>query len=316
MSWLQSTLTKKQLPVVALFLLVITPPPLHADNGKKTVRVLTIGNSFAENSLTNLSDLAEAAGHELIVGRANLGGCTLERHWKHVEAFEQDEESAEGSPYGQGKWSLDDLLKKEDWDFITVQQVSFKSHDLDTYRPYAGKLFRYIKERAPEAKILAHQIWAYRVDDPRFVPRNEGKEPHTQEEMFRQVREAYYTLVAELGLDGIIPSGDAMFAADSDPDRGYRPDEEFDFAGATYPALPVQTHSLHTGWYWGKSEEGSRKLKLDGHHASNAGKYLLSCVWFETLFEESVVNNGFAPKTLDPEYAAFLRRTAHNAARK
>ena len=47
---------------------------------QKTVRLLTIGNSFAENALTYLPQIVDSAGHNLVVGRANLGGCTLERH--------------------------------------------------------------------------------------------------------------------------------------------------------------------------------------------------------------------------------------------
>lgn len=279
----------------------------------KTIRVLTVGNSFAENALTYLPQLARAAGHHLVVGKANLGGCTLERHWRHVAAFEKDPGDKEGSPYGGGKHSLDKLLKEESWDFVTIQQVSYRSHDLSTYEPYARDLHRYIKERAPGAKILAHQIWAYRVDDPRFVPKNEGKEPHTQEEMYRQVRKAYHALAADLKLDGIIPSGDAMFAADTDPTWGYKPDAEFDFKNAEPPARPKQNHSLHTGWYWGKEDDQTQTLRIDGHHASDAGKYLLGCVWFEVLFGESVVDNGFVPKRIDPKFARHLRRTAHDA---
>tara|TARA_R110002096_G_scaffold59069_4_gene148320 strand:+ start:3314 stop:4234 length:921 start_codon:yes stop_codon:yes gene_type:complete len=294
----------------------VLAPLLAAEPESKTVRVLTVGNSFAVNALTYLPDLAEAAGHELIAGRANLGGCTFERHWRHVAAFEKDPESKDGSPYGGGSLSLHDYLKRETWDFVTIQQVSFRSHDLSTYYPYARDLYNYIKDRAPDAKILAHQIWAYRVDDPRFVPKNKGKEPSTQEEMYRQVREAYHTLAAELELDGIIPSGDAMFMADTDPKWGYKPDADFDFEDAEAPARPNQDHSLHAGWYWKKGDDGTKKLRIDGHHASNAGKYLLGCVWFEVLFGESVVENSFVPKDFDPDYARFLRQTAHDAVAK
>ena len=284
-----------------------------ADEKKsKTVSVLTVGNSFAENALTYLPALAIDAGHRVVEGRANLGGCTMERHWKHVAAFQKDPESKDGSPYGKGTLSLDGMLKNRNWDFITMQQVSFKSHDLDTYYPYAKDLYHFIKERAPDSKIMAHQIWAYRVDDPRFVPKNAGKEPHTHQEMYEQVRKAYHSFAKEFDL-GIIPSGDAMYLADVDPEFGYKPDPEFDFENAKPPALPDQTHSLHTGWYWKKNDSGESALKIDGHHAGNAGKYLLGCVWFEVLFGESVVNNGFVPEGIEPDYAAFLRKKAHEA---
>ncbi|MAS96126.1 MAG: DUF4886 domain-containing protein [Verrucomicrobiales bacterium] len=283
-----------------------------ADSESKTIRVLTVGNSFADNALTYLKDLAEAAGHTLIAGKANLGGCTFERHWRHVAAYQEDPESEEGSPYGKGKYSLDDMLKKEPWDIITIQQVSYRSHDLSTYYPYARDLYNYIKARAPDAQIFAHQIWAYRVDDPRFVPKNEGKEPHTQKVMYEQVRKSYHTLIDELNLDGILPSGDAMYLADTNSEWGFVPDPDLDIASFEHPNTPTQEHSLHVGWRW-REKDGTRQLTIDGHHASEAGKYLIGCVWYETLFGVDVTNNTFVPKGIAPEYAKFLRATAHQA---
>ena len=278
----------------------------------KTVRLLTIGNSFAENALTYLPQIVESSGQHLVVSKANLGGCTLERHWKHVVIHENDPGAKEGAPYNAGKHSLDELLTKEPWDFITIQQVSYKSHDLSTYHPFIENLCEYIAERAPDARIMAHQIWAYRVDDPRFIPRNEGKEPHTQRVMYEQVRKAYHTIADSRNL-GIVPSGDAMYLADTDDTWGYRPDEEFDFEGAKFPSRPNQEHSLHAGWHWRKGTDGERTLKMDGHHASNAGKYLLGCVWFETFYQTSAVKVDFVPEGIDKDYAAFLKKTAHEA---
>jgi hypothetical protein len=168
----------------------------------------------------------------------------------------------------------------------------------------------YIREHAPNATILVHQIWAYRIDDPRFKPANEGREPHTHTVMYQQVRQAYHTLAGKLILN-VLPSGDAMYRADTDENWGYRIDSEFDFENATYPNLPNQTHSLHAGWYWRTQKDGTRELRMDGHHASSAGKYLLGCVWFETFFNENVVGNSYVPKGIDSKYAEFLQKTAH-----
>ncbi len=277
----------------------------------KTVRLLTVGNSFAGNALSYLDEITEAGGHRLIVGQANLGGCTLERHWKHVALHEADPSDRQGAPY-RGNRSLDDLLTTEDWDFITLQQVSFRSHDLESYYPYARDLYDYIRERSTGSRIMAHQTWAYRVDDPRFTAENEREEPHSHREMYEQVRAAYHQFAEDLDLE-ILPSGDAMFLADTDPEWGYRPDESFDFKSAEYPQLPKQLHSLHTGWSWKKNRDGKHVLNLDGHHANRSGQFLLGCVWFEVLFEESVLENNFVPEGMDADYAAFLRRTAHRA---
>ncbi len=304
----------KRLFCLATTILLLLPP--NSEAGPKTVSVLTVGNSFAGNALTYLPDLAERAGHSLVVGRANLGGCSLERHWKHAAAFEADPKSKAGSPYEGGKKSLSDLLKSQQWDFITIQQLSIKSHDLSTYQPFARKLIEYIRERAPGSEILVHQTWAYRVDDPRFSP-SDGKEgPKTQKEMYEQVRHAYHTLAEELDL-GIVPSGDAMYLADSDPKWGFRPDPNFDSKKIVYPDTPKQEHSLHSGWIWRKARKnGRRTLRMDGHHASAAGCFLIGATWFEVLFAESVVENPFVPEGIEMEYANFLKKTAHRAVKQ
>ena len=47
------------------------------------MKVLTIGNSFANNATVYIKDLVEASAKkgEFIIGKTNLGGCSLEKHW-------------------------------------------------------------------------------------------------------------------------------------------------------------------------------------------------------------------------------------------
>jgi hypothetical protein len=298
--------------IICVAILFVGTTAISLADEAKTVRLLTIGNSFADNALKFLPGIVGATENKLIYARANLGGCTLQRHWDHVEKYEADQQDKAGSPYGNGQASLQKRLQQEPWDVVTIQQVSWQSHDPTTFRPYAGKLHAYIRRHAPQSKILLHQIWAYRVDDPRFTPQNEGKEPHTQAVMYQQVRDAYHTIANELNV-GILPSGDAMYLADTNQQWGYRPDKEFNFNDAQPPALPDQTHSLHVGWRWKKQKQTTAKLHMDGHHANLAGEYLIGCVWYEVLFGQSVVDNRFVPKGLDAEYAQFLRTSAHEA---
>lgn len=280
---------------------------------EKTVKLLTVGNSFAENALKHLPRIVEAAGDKLIFAKANLGGHSLQQHWGYVEKFEADNQDPAGSPYVKKTMSLQQLLVKDQWDYVTIQQLSIKSHNPDTYHPYAENLYNYIHKYAPQAKILAQQIWAYRVDDPRFLPTNkEEGGPKSHQEMYQMVRDANHALAKQLNI-GLLPSGDAMYLADTDPKWGFKPDATFDKSTAVQPQLPDQSHSLHVGWAWRKQKDGSTKLSYDGHHANYTGEYLIGCVWYEVLFGKSVVDNSYVPENMDPEYAAFLRQTAHKA---
>lgn len=272
----------------------------------KTVRLLTIGNSFSANATRHLKDLAKAGGHTLIHNSLVIGGSSFQVH--------ADKTKAEGKArlYTNGK-DLVVNLTADRWDYVTIQQASIKSHDFSTYQPYAGFLRDLIVKHAPQAKLLIHQTWAYRVDDPRFaVKEPKPGEPRTQEEMYRGLTAAYNRLATDFGAK-IIPVGDAFFRADTDAKWGFKPDPKpFDAKSAKQPELPMQTHSLHVGWRWAKSKDGKKTaLGMDGHHANLAGEYLGACVWYEVLFGESPVGLAFIPKGLDAEFARFLQETAH-----
>jgi glycerophosphoryl diester phosphodiesterase len=279
--------------------------------GRKTVRLLTIGNSFSRNATHWLGDLVHAAGHELIHHDAWFGGASLAQHWDRAVRFEKDPNDKKAT-YGTGR-SLKQELLAEKWDFVTIQQYSLISHDPTTYWPCARRLRDYAAKHAPQAEVLVHQTWAYRCDDPRFTkPPTKPGEPTSQKAMYAGLTKAYEGIADELGLR-VIPVGDALFSADTNPTWGYVPDRKFDPSKVKYPSLPEQRHSLHVGWRWTKDRSGKPLLRMDGHHANLAGEYLGACVFFEMLFNESVVDVAWAPPQLDAVYARFLRETAHRA---
>jgi hypothetical protein len=259
-----------------------------------------------------LGDLASAAGNSLIHRSASVNGFGLQQHWEKVEAFERDPRTRDGR-YETGR-SLREELQAEPWDFVTIQQVSILSHDVSTYRPYAANLRDYIARWSPTAQVLLHQTWAYRSDDPQFLATSTPApgQPASEQEMYTELTEAYQTIATELGTR-VIPVGDAFFRADTDSNWGYKTDVRFDPATATYPRLPDQKHSLHTGWQWTSSSNGTWALTMDGHHASIPGRYLAACVFYDFLFADNVENNPLVAGGIAPEHAQFLRRVAHEA---
>jgi hypothetical protein len=306
-------------PWIVCLLLLLKPllvehAAVGAEPPAKTIRLLTVGNSFSRNATRYLEDLAQAGGHQLIHRPIIVGGASLQLHAEKAQQHEQDADDPTGL-YADGR-SLKQQLQAEPWDYVTIQQASIRSHNVDTYRPYAQQLFDMIRKHAPQAEVLMHQTWAYRCDDPRFaVESPEPGEPATQEAMYQGLSHAYRTTATELGVR-IIPVGDAFYRADTDPRWGYQPDKQFDFRTAQTPALPDQTHSLHVGWRWVKRSDGTSTLGMDGHHANQAGEYLGGCVFYELLTETSVVGNPFVPEGLDPDYARFLQQVAHETVAK
>ena len=278
----------------------------------KTVKLLTIGNSFSANATHNLGDLAKAGGYTLIHQPLVIGGASFQVHAEKAHKHEADPNNKAGL-YTSGR-GLKENLELQKWDYVTIQQASILSHDFATYQPSAGWLRDYAAKYAPQAKLLVHETWEYRKDDPRFTKSSDKPgEPRTQEEMYTGLLAAYDKIAAEFGAR-IIPTGDAFHLADTDPTWAYQIDTTFDPKAAKQPELPNQTHSLHVGWRWAKPKNGGKiALSMDGHHASMAGEYLGACVWYEVLFGESAVGNTFVPKGLESDYARYLQETAHRA---
>ncbi|HEV7298145.1 MAG TPA: DUF4886 domain-containing protein [Tepidisphaeraceae bacterium] len=279
----------------------------------RTIRLLTVGNSFAYNSTRYLRDLAKANGNTVILGWANSNGASLEKHWQYAEAFEADPTDPNGLLYTNGpnkpKSSLRQMLERDKWDYVTIQQASPLSDNEETYYPFAIQLHDYIKKHAPQAEVLIHQTWAYRFDHPRF---KDGKS--NPQKMHEAIRRNYHNLADRLDLR-IVPVGDAMYTAVTDPSRTYQPDSTFNFANPAYPLVPIEVHTLHAGWRWAKRLDGTYRFVLDGFHANVQGSYLGACVFYEFLFGQSPVGNTFVPAKVEAADAAFLQQVAHDTMR-
>ncbi|AMV40319.1 DUF4886 domain-containing protein [Planctomyces sp. SH-PL62] len=294
-----------------------TAPPAWGqavpDREAATVRLLTVGNSFSRDATRFLGDVVAAQGDALVHHSAAIPGGTLAQHCEKQAIHAENPEDPRGL-YDRTGRSLAQELRDGPWDFITVQQASIRSHDVSTYRPFAERLVGILRRGAPGARVVVHETWAYRIDDPRFDPAVQSApgQPTDQEAMYGGLAGAYRTIARELEAP-LIPVGDAFHLADADPAWGYKPDPAFDLAGAAYPVLPNQKHSLHVGRKWSKDEDGTYRMVMDGHHANVAGQYLGALVFYESLYGRSAVGCRFRPNGINAEYARFLQETAHKA---
>ncbi|SHE75115.1 protein of unknown function [Arenibacter palladensis] len=176
-----------------------------------TIRILTIGNSFADNACKYLKQITESVeGCNIIIGKANIGGCHLE---KHADLMRQSELDPSLKPHN-GK-TLKEWLLTNDWDIVTIQQVSHLSFKAETYQPYADEIRNYVKKYAPRAKIYIHETWAYAQDCPRLTDFG-----ITSEQMYHGLKKNYQVLSKRYS-SPILPSGDAF-------NRSFKKREEID----------------------------------------------------------------------------------------
>ena len=282
---------------------------------RAAVKLLTIGNSFADYPIGFLPALAKAGGKEIVIGRANIGGCSLERHARNLALAEA------GNPAGRAYKSfvdpttgkkrpvtLPEALAAAPWDIVTLQQWSRESFKPETYHPAVDQLIAAIRKYAPQAEIVIQETWSYRTDHPIF----HHDDGFTQQKMYDGLRAAYHQLAAETGFR-IIPTGDALHLARQTPRWVYVADKNFDFKNPPPGELPDQHTSLNAGWAWRKNKAGQVRFTLDAIHLSDAGRYLGASVWYQVLFNTDTVPDGFIPKSLTPGDAAGLRQFAIDA---
>ncbi|MBC2601823.1 DUF4886 domain-containing protein [Puniceicoccus vermicola] len=277
--------------------------------------ILGIGNSFTENATRFLPEIAASdPEHDVVVGRAIIGASPLSLHVALARQHAENQEK--GNNYGydinneriEKKASLEHILKDKKWDYVTIQQVSSKSHKAETFSPHAEKLIGYIHEYAPQAQIVVHETWPHNVDSYRTKKWN--LQP---DEMYERLHENYYNLAAEQGLR-VIPVGTAFQEAQKMPLWDYEP-VDFDVYSLPYPEgksrMPDESKSLNKIFYWRKNSEGDWVIGTDGFHANKNGEYLGSLVWYGFFFRKDPREIEYQPRTLTDEQADSLREAAY-----
>lgn len=275
------------------------------------IKILTIGNSFADNATVYLEKMAADSGVELVLGKANLGGCSLEKHWNLVEQCDLLEDVKPYDFYVTGKGTyratLREALVSEEWDYVTLQQVSDLSFRADTYFPYMEKLYDLVGKLAPRAQRVLHQTWAYRCDSGELK-----KYEISQEEMYKSLKKAYSDAANRLNCR-VIPSGEAFQKARAI--FNFIPDHDFDYNNPKPLELPEQRKALIEGYFWktGNTESGKAELLMDGRHGNAKGCYLANAVWYEILIKRSIFDNGFCPDGVTAQEIDILKKAAHEA---
>lgn len=281
-----------------------------AGGEKRPLKVLMIGNSFSICVLQEMPAIAKDLGLPLDLCSLFIGGCSLERHWKNVNAPEtkpyrvtwnyvsaaQDKvpflarlSAPDAKKVRHG--NIPEMLKADAWDVVTIQQASGFSWQPASYEPYGTELIAKIRELAPQAKIYVQQTWSYTPWDKRLAKWGIG-----QNEMFDKLESAYAAFAERHGLDQIY-TGKAV--------QRYRKE------------LPVvYTEKSNDDDVCGTrkfvEKDGKWSPKGDVFHFNSCGHFLQGLVWTARLFNVDVTKSTYVPKCLKdhPERAALMRKIA------
>ncbi len=181
-------------------------------NGNGVLEILAIGNSFSEDAMRYVYDIASDLGIENIyLGNLVVGGCSLAMHANYALA---DKATYYYHTNSNGVWSVESnykmstALESRDWDYIWLQQVSGQSGLSHTYNSSLDSLIEYVTEAQPSAKLAWHMTWAYQQDSTHADFSKYGSK---QETMYNAiVYSVQEKILTRDKISIVIPSGTAV----------------------------------------------------------------------------------------------------------
>ena len=178
----------------------------------KTLKILTIGNSFANDALEWLWLIAKKAGIENVyLGNMYIGGCDLDTHYNNAVT------NAKAYTYHlnyDNQWidhdgyTLAEAISSQDWDFISFQQTGLKSGQESSFSKLLP-LINYTKAHLRDdahPTLVWHMVWAY-------LEGYAGYDGYSgnQATMYQAITEAVKKIILPIeDLQIIIPSGTAI----------------------------------------------------------------------------------------------------------
>ena len=250
---------------------------------KKSIKILAIGNSFSVDAMEHLWYLLYEQGYtEIILGNLYIGGCSLDTHWDNIQndtgAYQYY--ISRFSTWSSTKnYKLSTALKSQEWDYITIQQVSQNSGMPDTFANLQNILdYVNANKKKADAKVYWHMTWAYQQDSSHNGFANYGfKQDKMYEAITNAVKEG---ILKNDSIDGFIPSGTTI-------------------------------QNLRTS-YLGDT------LTRDGYHLSNGlGRYAAAMTWAKILGGGSIDDIDWVPKSFADDitpHLAAIKEAVNNAA--
>ena len=254
----------------------------------KTVKILSVGNSFSEDAISYLHDFAAADNVEMKNLNLYISGCSLDTHWEKASGNIAAYVTQLNGVRCPSKSSIKEALESDDWDYVTLQQASGDSGIESTYT-HIEDLALYIRNLAPHAELLIHQTWAYETGCTSAVFINVFHS--SQAEMFNALKSAYDKTATRVGN---LPS----------------------FGGKKLRILPCGEafQNARANTMFNDTLPKFIPLNRGATHASlTHGRYLLSATWYGALTGKDITLNTFVPAGITEPESAVLKKAAHDA---
>jgi hypothetical protein len=182
---------------------------------KKSLKILSVGNSFAMDTTEHAPKIALDLGFESVhMGTLYIGGCSINRHYGNAQANAQAYEYYvnDGDEWHKSlNVSIQDAINSEEWDFISIQHGTGDGSRYTRGESYENLalLVEYIREKAPsKAKIVFNMAWVMEPDSTHPEIRSYDGDQLLMYENLARITEQ--VVMPTKGIDIISPAGTAI----------------------------------------------------------------------------------------------------------
>lgn len=175
-----------------------------------TVKVLMVGNSYAQDTMTYCHEIGVNQGVNIICGVIYYGGCTVKQHAEFIDSGASVYKYFKNGGTDKENATFDDILFDEDWDYITIQSGSGDQGLKDTYYPYIKRIIAYIENKRPRAEIGLFQSWQVPSCFEGQGNSRLSKYGDSSENMYREIVRVTKEIKEENGMEFIVASSEIM----------------------------------------------------------------------------------------------------------
>lgn len=131
----------------------------------ESLKILFVGNSFAEDTSKHMADIALSMGLKTVkIGVLYVGGCSIDRHYDHARGdlgvytyYLNEGEGWNSTP----EFKISNAVRSDGWDWIVIQHGTCGTSRYTSPECYEklGPLVDYLKSLLPQAKIAFNLTW-------------------------------------------------------------------------------------------------------------------------------------------------------------
>lgn len=180
---------------------------------RDSLKLLFIGNSFSDDTIQWMYEIATDLGIEVVIENMYIGGCSIDTHYSNIindKPAYQWVHRVNNSWVRTSNYTLAEAIVGQDWDFISLQQASGSSGIPSTYSQlqYLIDEVRYYLIDEDHTQIVWNMTWAYQGNSTHA---DFAKYNNNQATMYEAICNSVQTKVLPIeDIKTVIPNGTSI----------------------------------------------------------------------------------------------------------